>query len=165
MYTDVEMSRTVLAGYAAMGTLTLEELMAGYESRQVAYLDLRKMRVTAASQLINIGPNSCLAGELSLLPKKRKAPSRVRIICIALLSHAPSPASFVRGPATFCIGLNKSRVRLTALTRSPVRPEHHRGSKVRGHPDMTTGRSLGESRSRILRKTTAVGAGHVHGEG
>lgn len=94
MYTDVEMSRTVLAGYAPMGTLTLEELMAGYESRQVAYLDLRKIRITAASQLINIGPNSCLAGELSLLPKTRKAPSTVCITCFALPSHAAFSASF-----------------------------------------------------------------------
>ena len=70
MYTCMEMSRTVLAGYAPMGAISVEELMAGYESRQVAYLDLRKMRVKGTSNLINIGPNSCLAGDISLMPEQ-----------------------------------------------------------------------------------------------
>lgn len=70
MYTDMEMSRTVLAGYAPMAAMSIEDLMAGYETRQVAYLDLRKMRVKGTSNLINIGPNSCLAGDLSLEPEK-----------------------------------------------------------------------------------------------
>lgn len=77
MYTDMEMSRTVLAGYAPMAAISIEDLMAGYETRQVAYLDLRKMRVKGTSNLINIGPNSCLAGDLSLEPEKPGTPQQV----------------------------------------------------------------------------------------
>ncbi len=80
MYTDTEMSRTVLSGYAPMASITVEELMAGYESRQVAYLDLRKMRVKGTSNLINIGPNSCLAGALSLVPETPGSDAQVRLI-------------------------------------------------------------------------------------
>ena len=80
MYTDTEMSRTVLAGYAPMASITVEELLAGYQSRQVVYLDLRKMRVQGTSNLINIGPNSCLAGAVSLVPKVPGSDVQVRFI-------------------------------------------------------------------------------------
>jgi hypothetical protein len=73
----MEMPSTTLAGYSPLPPMALDSLMEGYEAKQVAYLDLRKVRVKGSSNLINIGPNACLAGDLARVPGQLGAPSQV----------------------------------------------------------------------------------------
>lgn len=74
---DLEMPRTALAGYAPLASMSLEELMAGYEAKQVAYLDLRQVKPKGSSKLINIGPNACLAGDLKTVKDEAGTPTQV----------------------------------------------------------------------------------------
>ena len=46
--------------------------------RQVAYLDLRRMRVGARAGLLDAGPAACLAGRMALLPGLFGTPSQAR---------------------------------------------------------------------------------------
>ena len=76
---DFELSRTALAGFAPLKSLALEPLLAGYKKQGTAYLDLRVMPLQPGTNLINLGPAACLAGDISLVAGQMGAPSQVNI--------------------------------------------------------------------------------------
>ena len=76
---DFELSKTALAGFAPLKSLALEQLIAGFKKQGVAFLDLRVMPLQPGTQLINLGPAACLAGEISLVAGQMGAPSQVWI--------------------------------------------------------------------------------------